>query len=347
MKKLCIYSLIVLCLLAIIACEPIPVETEDKLAWIDADGIPHVVPVPAQFDSLRAMRALPDGNLLFLSNDFYIYHTASNTVTRIKTPDLIIPNEGSTFCLNREGDAIFYCTEGKIWRKNLLSLAEECLVDSAGATYFSPFASPDGRYLAFLRKNHQSNWLWQGYPLYLDLQTKEVHSLASGDEFLDSIVTDCWIDHFRSLYMFSTQVGYGDYHLNSMNMDGTGRAVTTEMVRKGALTADGRYLLPRPDVGGSSAMGLYYRDNLSLFWTKLEDASNFSIGFTGSLIYYYNEQRVYRHNLSTGEKQLLIDKNIVSGRKIHFVTMITPFRDDSGIFAVIALKLKTGKILDD
>ncbi|PKN80126.1 MAG: hypothetical protein CVU48_03070 [Candidatus Cloacimonetes bacterium HGW-Cloacimonetes-1] len=349
MKILYCIFLTILSLIAISSCEITPAtldyRLEGKLLWIDADGNSSVITMPAQFDSLREMRALPDGNLLIRARDFYVYYKATNTVTRIPTPNLLIPGEGSTFCLSRDGDAIFYCTDGKVWRKNLQSLEEECLVDSAGVTFFSPSQSGDGRYLAFLRKNHENYWVWQGYPLYLDLQTGIVHSLATGDEFLDSVVIDCWIDHFRSKYFFSTIVGYEDYHLNNMNMDGSGRAIVTEVIRKGVLTADGRYLLPKPNVAGSMAIGFYYRDFLSMLWTRMEDIGSFNIAFSGSVIYSYNpgEQRVYKHDLSTDEKQMLFDKYIIPDGKLYSVEHITPFRDDTGIYAVVTQKVDTEK----
>ncbi|MCB5253340.1 MAG: hypothetical protein RBR69_00360 [Candidatus Cloacimonadaceae bacterium] len=345
MNKLYFFLLIALCLIAICCCDYVPPETEGRLVRIDEDGIYHLVQQPAEFDTLKAMKALPDGNLLLLSDQFYLYHTATNTVSKINTSDSRIQEGGSKFCLSPEGDAIFYCTPDKIWRKDLLSLAEECLVDSAGATYYSPFLSKDARYLAFLRRTGSNYAKWEGYPLYLDLQTNEVVSLATGDEILDNSVTDCWIDHFHSKYMFSTELGYSDYFLNSMDMDGNNRAVTTEIIRKGALTADGRYLLPRPDAQGSSTGAFYFRNNLSMLWTNMDRVNSFNISRAKSLIYYYKheEKKLFKYNLATKEKQVLFNKSSVQNRKIQSVTHISPRWDDDGLFAMLNLIVPTQK----
>lgn len=342
MKKLYYLLLCLLCLFGISGClDPNSEVWENQLVYKDVDGVYRMVPLPAELDSLKSMRALPDGNLLAYSNDFYKYYKNTYSASRIPTPDVLVPVEGNIFSLSHLGDAVFYCTPGKVWRKDLSSGEAICLVDSVNATYYSPTASADGRYLTFMRRNHENYWVWKGYPLYVDLQSGEVHSLKSGDSFWDSAVTDCWIDHHRNKFMYSTIMGYSDYFLNSMNMDGSSKAVYADMIYKGAFTADGNYLLTRPYIGYDVNT---YRDNNSMLWKEIEDGRGLAIGFSGSLIYYYNSktQKTYQHNLATNSATLLFDKSIAKGRTIRNVGTKYPLWDDSGIFAIISLKVPTG-----
>ncbi|MDZ4121045.1 MAG: hypothetical protein U1C33_01395, partial [Candidatus Cloacimonadaceae bacterium] len=108
----------------------------------------------------------------------------------------------------------------------------------------------------------------------------------------------------------------------------------------GALTADGRFLVYRPEVGGSTGIGSYYRDNLSMIWRLLEHGYGLKIGKTGSLIYYCDSssKKAIKHDLDSGEKTTLFDKNIVPGRKLWSFNHITPFWDGNGTWALVYLE---------
>ena len=341
MKNL--YLLMLLAMILVTACSSDyqPVPTESKLAWVDADGIAHVMALPDSIGGIRSMNTLPDGRLLILSDRFKIYSKLTNTTVSLETSDILIPGMGNIYSLSSQGDAVYYSSNGKICRKRIAGGTEEVLVDSTGVTYYSPSISKDGRYLAFMCKNGEYSWEWQGYPLYVDLQTGLVHSLKTGDENLDRGVTDCWVDHLSGKMMFSTHPAYSAYHLNSMNLDGTGRAIVTEIIYLAELSADGRYLLPR----GSSYNGRYYRDNQTMLWKSISDKTGVVLSRTANLIYYYvwDEKKVYQENLETGEKIMIFNKYIIPKRKIIGVGHITPNWNDDGLFAILSLRIEDGK----
>ena len=341
MKNL--YLLMLLAMILVTACSSDyqPVPTESKLAWVDADGIAHVMALPDSIGGIRSMNTLPDGRLLILSDRFKIYSKLTNTTVSLETSDILIPGMGNIYSLSSQGDAVFYSSNGKICRKRIAGGTEEVLVDSTGVTYYSPTASKDGRYLAFMCKNGENSWEWQGYPLYVDLQTGLVHSMKTGDENLDRGVTDCWVDHLSGRMMFSTHPAYSAYHLNSMNLDGTGRTIVTEIIYLAELTADGSYLLPR----GATYFGRYYRDNRTMLWRMLPTATSYRISRAANLLYYYDydQIKVYQENLDTGERMMIFNKNIIPKRKIIGVGHITPNWNDDGLFAILSLRIEDGK----